>query len=102
VARYALASLPLPAALRRETASYQSLGEAERGAPKAPPWSPFGAYTVPALVSFSDLISALASGARLAALDVRLGGTACAKCMHDSAQAAWPFRASLLLAVAQG
>lgn len=47
----------------RETASYQSLGEAERGAPKAP-WSPFGAYTIPALVSFSDLISALASGTR--------------------------------------
>jgi hypothetical protein len=47
----------------RETASYQSLGEAERsGAPKAP-WNPFGAYTVPVLVSFSDLISALASGA---------------------------------------
>lgn len=85
----------------RETASYQSLGEAERGAPKAP-WSPFGAYTVPALVSFSDLISALASGAWLAALDLRLGGTACAKCMPDSAQAPWPFRASLLLAVAQG
>jgi hypothetical protein len=47
--------------LRRETASYQSLGEAERMAPKAA-WSPFGAYTIPALVSFSDLISALASG----------------------------------------
>jgi MFS family permease len=46
----------------QETASYQSLGEAERGAPSKGPWSPFGAYTVPALVSFSDLISALASG----------------------------------------
>lgn len=45
----------------QENLSYQSLGEAERQAPKAP-WSPLGPWTIPVLVSFSDLVSALASG----------------------------------------